>query len=43
LLIPANPAEAFQALLDGYHAGYFDTERLDASVRRILQAKEQLQ
>jgi len=43
LLIPANPVEAFQALLDGYYAGYFDTERLDASVRRILQMKEQLQ
>ena len=43
LLIPANPAEAFHALVDGYHAGYFSRERLDASVRRILQAKEQLQ
>jgi len=43
LLIPANPAEAFQALLDGYHQGYFDMERLDESVRRILQLKEWLQ
>jgi len=42
LLIPANPTEAFQALLDGYHQGYFDRDRLNASVRRILQAKEGL-
>ena len=42
LLIPANPSEAFHALLDGFHAGYFDMERLDASVRRILRAKERL-
>jgi len=42
LLIPANPAEAFQALLDGYHNGYFDMERLNESVRRILLLKELL-
>ncbi|MCL1788130.1 MAG: hypothetical protein FWG38_09095, partial [Defluviitaleaceae bacterium] len=42
LLIPANPAQAFDALVDGFHAGYFDMDRLDASVRRILQAKEML-
>jgi len=42
LLIPANPAEAFNALLDGYYAGYFCMERLDASVRRILRVKERL-
>jgi len=42
LLIPANPTEAFQALLDGYHQGYFDRDRLNASVRRILQAKDGL-
>jgi len=42
LLIPANPAEAFQALLDGYHEGIFTRERLNESVRRILYAKEGL-
>ena len=42
LLIPANPAEAFQALLDGYHDGYFTRERVNESVRRILHAKEGL-
>ena len=42
LLIPANPAKAFQALLDGYHNGYFDMARLNRSVKRILQVKEGL-
>ena len=42
LLIPANPTEAFQALLFAYHIGYFTRERLNESVRRILHAKEQL-
>jgi beta-N-acetylhexosaminidase len=39
LLMPANPHTAFQALLDAYHSGLFDEERLNQSVRRILQAK----
>lgn len=39
LLIPANPVEAYTALVDGYHAGYFDMYRLDESVRRILMLK----
>jgi len=43
LLIPANPVEAFDALLAGYHAGYFDMERLDESVARILELKEPFQ
>ena len=43
LLIPANPAEAFQALLDGYHNGYFDRARLNESVKRVLRLKEGLQ
>jgi len=42
LLIPANPVEAFNALLEAYHAGVFDRERLNASVRRILELKENL-
>ena len=43
LLIPANPFEAFEALVNGYAEGYFDMERLNKSVRRILQVKETLQ
>ena len=42
LLVPANPEEAFQALLGGYNDGVFDRARLNESVRRILRAKEGL-
>jgi len=43
LLMPHDPHEAFQALLDGYHAGLFCDERLNQSLVRILQAKESFQ
>jgi beta-N-acetylhexosaminidase len=39
LLIPHNPQEAFQAMLDGFHQGLFDEERLNQSLRRILKIK----
>jgi len=42
LLVPSNPQEAFLALLEGYHSGIFDRDRLNDSVRRILRAKERL-
>ena len=42
LLIPANPLEAFDALIEGYHTGLFTRERLNESVRRILEFKESL-
>ena len=42
LLIPATPVEAFEAMLAGYHEGLFTRERLNESVRRVLQAKEGL-
>ena len=43
LLIPANPLEAFEALLEAYHLGVFDQARLDESVRRILELKQMLE
>ncbi|MCL2841082.1 MAG: glycoside hydrolase family 3 protein [Defluviitaleaceae bacterium] len=43
LLMPSNPREAFQALLQGYEEGLFTEERLDQSLRRILTAKETIQ
>jgi len=39
LLMPANPVAAFQALLDGFHAGVFDEQRLHQSLRRIFRTK----
>jgi len=42
LLMPINPRQAFQALLDGYHSGLFDLHRLHQSLRRILRAKQAL-
>ena len=42
LLIPSDPRRTFNVLLDGYHSGLFDTDRLHQSLRRILRAKEAL-
>jgi beta-N-acetylhexosaminidase len=42
LLVPLNPQEAFQALLDGYNQQLFDDERLNQSLRRILYVKRGL-
>src|SRR5271165_1185092 len=42
LLMPPVPDAAFQALLDAAKSGRISQERLDASVRRILQAKARL-
>ena len=42
LLIPQNPLEAFEALLEGYHSGLFTRERLEASLRRIFTLKASL-
>lgn len=42
LLIPSSPTEAFTALRDAYNEGIISSERLDASVRRILRAKAAL-
>ncbi|MCL2386516.1 MAG: glycoside hydrolase family 3 protein [Defluviitaleaceae bacterium] len=38
LLIPLNPQEAFDAMLDGYQTGVFDEARLNESLRRIFDA-----
>ena len=40
LLMPVNVENAFNAMVEAYHAGVFDRERLNESVRRILTAKE---
>ncbi len=42
LLMPPVPDAAYQALLGAVQSGQISTERLDASVRRILQAKARL-
>ena len=42
LLMPPVPDAAFQALRDAVKSGRISVERLDASVRRILQAKARL-
>jgi beta-N-acetylhexosaminidase len=42
LLMPTRPERAFYALLDAYHTGLITTERLHASLQRILNAKENL-
>jgi len=42
LLMPPVPEAAFSALLDAVKSGQISRERLDASVRRILQAKAHL-
>lgn len=39
LLMPTHPERAFYALLEAYRDGIFSTERLQASVRRILALK----
>ena len=39
LLMPSNPQEAYRALIDGFNNEYFDEERLNDSVRRILSSK----
>lgn len=43
LLMPVDPGRAFHALLDGYHSGQFDQERLNQSLRRIIRAKRALE
>jgi beta-N-acetylhexosaminidase len=40
LLMPSNPREAFDAMIQGYREGLVDEERLNQSVRRILLAKK---
>jgi beta-glucosidase-like glycosyl hydrolase/CubicO group peptidase (beta-lactamase class C family) len=42
LLMPPVPDAAYQALLAAAHSGQISQERLDASVRRILEAKAHL-
>jgi beta-N-acetylhexosaminidase len=42
LLIPTDPKTAFAAILNAYESGIITEERLDASVKRILQAKHRL-
>jgi beta-N-acetylhexosaminidase len=42
LLMPPVPDAAYAALLDAVYSGQISRERLDASVRRILQAKARL-
>jgi beta-N-acetylhexosaminidase len=42
LLMPPVPDAAYEALLTAVQSGQISQERLDASVRRILQAKAQL-
>src|SRR4029077_14695521 len=42
LLMPPVPDAAFEALQDAIRSGRITTERLDASVRRILLAKAKL-
>jgi beta-N-acetylhexosaminidase len=41
LLIPADPAEAIEAMVSAVEFGRISTERLDLSVRRMLALKEQ--
>ena len=42
LLMPPVPDAAYEALLSAVHSGQISQERLDASVRRILEAKARL-
>ncbi len=42
LLMPANPDSAEQAMLDALAEGRFTEERLDASLRRLLEFKKRL-
>src|SRR4029077_17902973 len=42
LLMPPVPDAAYEALLAAAHSGHIPQERLDASVRRILEAKARL-
>jgi beta-N-acetylhexosaminidase len=42
LLMPPVPDAAYEALLAAVHSGQISQERLDASVRRILEAKARL-
>jgi beta-N-acetylhexosaminidase len=42
LLMPPVPDAAYEALLAALHSGQISQERLDASVRRILEAKARL-
>jgi beta-N-acetylhexosaminidase len=42
LLMPPVPDAAYDALLSAVHSGQISQERLDASVRRILEAKARL-
>ena len=42
LLQPADPAAAIQAMAEAYDRGEFTEERLDRSVRRVLDAKRAL-
>src|SRR5258707_2427193 len=42
LLMPPVPDAAYEALLTAAHSGQISKERLDASVRRILEAKARL-
>jgi beta-N-acetylhexosaminidase len=39
LLMPTHPERAFYALLEAFHAGIITEERIDASVRRIIEIK----